>query len=131
MKKIILRGIIADGQMMDSFYGIDLIQEDGYKVDLITRIKEFISNYGKTVAIRYWIAKEKEDDEKVKEGVIKKYLGYVEAEYEASHYEYSEYTSGTNYDTIFNIEGHNLYNELLGLRGKYLILEIEQAKKSS
>lgn len=130
MKKIILRGIIAVGKIMGEFYGIDLIQEDGYRIDLIIRIKEFTYSYGRRVAIRYWVAKKREDDDKIKEGVIKKYLGCVTAEYESEYYEHSEYTKGVEYDTIFNIGGHNLHQELLGLEGKYLILEIEQVKKS-
>jgi len=130
-EKIILKGIVATGYMMDNFSGIDLIQEDGYKVDLITRLKEFVYNYGKKITVRYWVAEKREEDENVKKNTLKKIMGVLEAEYETSYYEYSEYTSVTDYDTVFNIDKHNLYAELMGVQGKYLILEVEKATKSN
>jgi hypothetical protein len=50
-----LKGIIQLRYRDDGFYSIDLVQEDGYKIDLIGRLQEFIQNYGKSISIKYWI----------------------------------------------------------------------------
>jgi hypothetical protein len=47
--------------------------------------------------------------EKIQKEFIKKVMGLVNIEYDENHWEYSEYTSGTDYNTIFDIDGHDLY----------------------
>ena len=130
---ITIKGIIETAYVKDYFTSIVIVQSDGYKIDLLNRMEEYVFNYGKKVTIRYWIASRKESDAKVKKGFLHKLMGNINIEFEKEDYQYSEYTSGTDYNTIFDISGHSLYGELLGQQGKYLILEIDfadQAKKS-
>jgi hypothetical protein len=77
------------------------------------------------VDISYYISDKKRSLRKIQEGFFKKLSGYVEAEFESHDYQYSEYTGGTDYNTIFNISGHNLYNELMSNQDKYLTLIVK------
>ena len=120
-----LKGILRT-ENINSFYNIVLEDSDGYKTILISKLQELIYNYGNKISLKYYIANEPCEKEKIEEGFIKKVMGIVNVDYETDYYEYSEYTSGTDYNTIFDVDGHNLYNELVeSYVGKFIILEIE------
>ena len=57
--------------------------------------------------------------------LILSYSGGMVAEFDKNDYCYSSWTSGTDYDTNFSIGNHNLFNELCGSEGKYLIFKIK------
>ena len=104
---------------------IALVQRDGYKIDLITRIQEAVNNYGTKVAVRYWTCDSDQPDEQIEEGAIRTIIGALNASFEEHSYSYSEWTSGVDYDTEFTVGGHNIMNELLSHSGKWLVIEVE------
>lgn len=79
--------------------------------------------------IKYWISNTRQEDDKLKESFIKKLLGILDVRFEVENWAYSEYTSGTDYNTIFDIGGHSLYSELVSEQDKYLLLEVETVKE--
>jgi hypothetical protein len=126
MKTIELSGIVKGQHGKDgNWFRIFLEQKNGYKIDLISRLQEAVENYGSKVAVRYWSAKNRQSKEQLQEGVTFKVLGILNAEYESEDYSYSEYTHGTDYNSILDISGHNLFNELTGLKEKFILIEID------
>lgn len=123
MKKLILQGIIKmsyEGQ----WPVIVLVQEDGYGINLINRMAELNMNAGNKIQVNYHIAPERMTEIQLKEILIKTISGALEAEYQANGYHYSSWTSGTDYDTVLTINGHNLYRELSDHADKFLFMEI-------
>ena len=118
-----VRGIIKQGYS-DGFNPIYIVQEDGYKVNLITLFDELVDNYGSKVTIKYWTAINRQKDDNIKKGIIYKLAGIVEAGFEREDYQYSEMSSGTDYNNILNVGDHNLYSELMDREDKYLLLEV-------
>lgn len=104
---------------------IMLKQPDGYSMDLVSRITENVGNYGAAVNVRYWTAKSVQSRDAMQEGAIRKMCGAVDVYHKTEEYQYSEYTSGTDYVTEMDIGRHNLYKELCKHNGKFLYLEIE------
>ena len=125
-----IRGFIKRGYN-NGFNPIDIIQEDGYKINLINYFDELIYNYGNKVTIRYWTAANRQTDDNIKKGVIYTVAGRIDAKFDKEDYQYSEYTSGTDYNSILNIGNHNLYRELLEKEDKYLLLEINVDNKNN
>ena len=125
-----IRGFIKRGYN-NGFNPIDIIQEDGYKINLINYFDELIYNYGNKVTIRYWTAANRQTDDNIKKGVIYTVSGRIDAKFDKEDYQYSEYTSGTDYNSILNIGNHNLYRELLEKEDKYLLLEINVDNKNN
>jgi hypothetical protein len=124
MYKITLSGIIEKGYA-DSFPTIKLIQEDGYKIDLVGRFREAIQSVNNiSVQVSYWLSDKRCTKNEMTEEWLKKISGYATAEYEASSYQYSSWTSGTDYDTVLKIGNHDLLVELQGQEGKFIILEL-------
>lgn len=122
-KLIVLKGKIERGYEGD-YEQIYLVQKNGYKINIIHRLNEAIINYGTKMTIKYWYADKFVSEKIIKLNVIKKFYGILTAEYETQDWGHSEYTHGTDYNTIINIGGHNLYNELLSLQNKFIWIEI-------
>lgn len=123
MKTITLSGIIK--YEYETWSKIKLIQEDGYKVDLVSRFKEAIESFDSSgVQVNYWTSEKVCTKNEMLEGWLKKIYGAVEAEYEANEYHYSSWTNGVDYDTELKVGGHDLYNELREYEGKFMILEM-------
>jgi hypothetical protein len=123
MKTVTLSGTLKFD--LDDFTMVYLIQEDGYKLDLVKRFAEAISNYGSGgVQVSYWLSDKPCTKNEMVEGWLRKFYGEVEAEYQSEDYCYSIWTHGTDYNTILKVGGHDLYRELLDEEDKFLILEM-------
>lgn len=123
MKKLIVSETIKIE--WDDWNRIILIQEDGYKIDLVAKMKEVLLNAETDeVQINYHLSDDPMPLQQAKEELIKRISGSLEADYEASGYAYSSWTIGTNYDTILKVNGHSLYNELRGEENRFVIFEI-------
>ena len=127
----VIKGIIKRGYNDSGFNTIDIVQKDGYKINLINYFDELTYNYGKEVTIKYWTAKSRQTDDNIKKGALYKFFGIVDAKFEREDYQYSEYTRGTDYNTILNVGDHHLYDELLEKEDKYLLLEINFDNKNN
>lgn len=124
MKTVTLSGFIKI-DWSGSWQTIKLVQEDGYKIDLINRFKEAIESYNNSqVQVNYYLSDKACTKNEMLEGFLKKLYGYVEAEYEKNDYCYSSWTSGTDYDTTLKVGGHNLLSELSEEDGRFMIIEL-------
>ena len=123
MKTITISGIIKTEY--DDFARIFLVQEDGLKIDLINRFEECIMSFGDSgVQVNYYLSDKICTKDEMLEGWLKTICGDVEAEYETCHYNYSSWTSGTDYNAILTIGGHNLSNELWNEEDKFVLIEL-------
>lgn len=102
-----------------------LEQKSGYKISLVHRVEELVLNYGSKVAVNYWLTKKYTTEEELLDMTVKYQEGYIDVDFSASGYSYSEYTSGTDYDVNLKIDGHNLYKILEKKEGMYLYFMIE------
>lgn len=124
MKTITLSGIIKF-EYSDSWETIKLVQEDGYKIDLVNRFKEAVESFNNSqVQVNYYLADNPCTKNEMVEGWLKKLVGAIDAGYEANGYAYSSWTSGTDYDTNLSVGGHNLLSELRSEEGRFMIIEI-------
>ncbi len=127
-KVLVFKGMIDLCADNDNYTRILLVQEDGYKIDLMSRFEElktFNLVFNNEITVRYWVADKAGTKDELTEKFIKKILGCVSIDFEKEHVAYSEYTQWTNYNTLFNIGNHNLHNELEGYYGKFLYLEVK------
>ena len=117
-------GMISFGLVnADSFEHIFLEQENGYKIDLLGRMTEASHNFGIISGIRYWIGPERTTQDDLITKNLEKLDGNVWFEYNAYEYSYSEWTHGTEYDTIFTVGNHDLKKELKEKQGSFLYLQ--------
>lgn len=124
MKTITLTGIIKT-EYNEHFETIKLIQEDGYKIDLVGRFKEAAESYkGLEIQVSYHLSEKVSTKSEMIQSFIKKLHGIVDAGFESSPYEYSEWTTGTDYDTNLMIGGHDLFSELRHQQGKFIIIDL-------
>lgn len=117
-------GVVATGYVFDHWNTIKLEQPDGYKIDLLLRLREWADSYGSKVTVKYWLTDKPMTKEQAQEGFLRTMLGAITADMEANEYGYSEYTSGVDYDTELKVGGHDLMRELLGQQGKHLWLHL-------
>lgn len=119
-----LKGRIEKGST-DSWETIKLVQEDGYKIDLVGRFKEAIESFPNLeIQVGYYLSDNVCAKEEILEGFLKKLFGSVDASYEANRYSYSSWTNGTNYDTNLTIGGHDLFRELNNEEGRFILIEL-------
>jgi hypothetical protein len=124
MKTITFSGFIKI-DYSGNWQTIKLVQEDGFKIDLINRFKEAVESFDNyEVQVNYYISDNACTKNEMVEGWLKKLYGSVDASYEANEYRYSSWTSGTDYDTNFTVGGHNLLSELSQEDGKFIIIEL-------
>lgn len=122
MEKIVISGKIISGEHL-SWHTVKLEQPNGYKIDLISRVIECIDSYpNKKIQLSYYISDNECTLDEAIEGHLNFVMGNITADYETNHYSYSEYTSGTDYDSILQIDSHNLLNELYAHIDKHLII---------
>ena len=134
MKTVELSGVIKfDKGDFSDFDKIKLVQKDGYKIDLVSRVAEMIDSFGSTGQVNYWISDKPKTKEQMIKGFLQQLYGSVEAKYEKNYHYYSTLTGGdTYYDTELTIGGHNLHNELLEKEGMYIVIDFSfnQYKKA-
>ncbi len=126
MKVITLSGVL-ETMYWDSWNKLKLVQEDGYKMDLIGRFQEAVSSYSpaySSIQVSYYLSDKVCTPTEVLEGWLTKISGGITAEYEANGYAYSSWTSGTDYDSVLKIGNHDLYSELVGEVGRFIIINI-------
>ncbi len=122
MKSIEISGVIQF-EHKTNWDKIKLVQEDGYKIDLVTRLAEIIESFDlKPFQLSYFISPERETKRELIEKHLMHLSGYMEAEYTEDHYAYSEYTQGTDHNTELKIGGHDLYRNLREHKGKFILL---------
>jgi hypothetical protein len=107
----------------DDFKTIKLTDENK-SIDLVKKFRAIFDLYESEVSVSYFISDSKKTEEEIKEGWLKQLFGGITAEYEASSYNYSSYTYGTDYDTYIKIGGHDLFYEFDSFRDKYCVLKI-------
>lgn len=124
MKTLKLSGkILTD--YSSNWHKIILLNSDGYKIDLIARFSELELNaLDGEIQVNYHISKNELSEIELKENLIKTISGSFDTDYEANGYWYSSWTSGTDYDCSLEINGHDLYAELMNEQGKYVFFEI-------
>lgn len=115
----------------DNWRTIKLVQEDGYKIDLVGRFKEATESFpNMEIQVGYYLSDNVCTKEEILEGFLKKLFGSVDASYEANGYAYSSWTTGTDYDTNLTIGGHDLFRELNNEEGKFILIEINFNERS-
>jgi hypothetical protein len=125
MKTLTFSGFIK-GDFTQSWFTIKLIQDDGYKIDLVRRFQEAMESCNSNkISVRYYLSDKKCDKDEMVYGWLKKISGFGDVSFDKNDYAYSEWTSGTDYDTNFRVGNHDLLKELQVADGKYLILEID------
>jgi len=122
MKTIEISGII-ENNYTDNWRTIKLIQEDLYKIDLVSRFKEATESFlNMQVQVSYYLSDSPKTKEEMLEGFLRSIYGSVDVGFEANDYRYSSWTSGTDYDTNLKIGGHDLFSELLNEEGRFLLI---------
>lgn len=123
-KTITLSGIILI-EYSSNWESVKLIQENGYKIDLVSRFKEAVDSFGQFgTQVNYYLSDSPCTKNEMTEGWLKKISGAIDADYTTSQYHYSSWTNGTDYDTELTIGGHNLLSELRNAKGKFMIIEM-------
>jgi hypothetical protein len=123
MKTIQISGIISFE--WGDWNKLKLIQEDGYKIDLVGRFSEVYESFKKqSVQVSYWLSDKPCSKDEITQGFLKHLFGYIDAEYEKNPYAYSSWTSGVDYDTCLKVGGHDLFNELQAENGRFIIIEL-------
>lgn len=123
IKKVLISGFLKY-DYKDNWHTIYLLQTDGYMIDLISRLSECSKSFGGNVQINYHISDNEMTYIQALEKNILSISGGITAEFEADHYRYSSYTSGTDYNSICRIGKHDLYKELRSVEGKYIIFDL-------
>ena len=124
MITIEIKGIIEKGYT-SNWETIKLVQEDGYKIDLVGRFREAIESFPKSeIQVGYYLADKVCTKAEILEGFLKKLYGSVDVSYESNEYMYSSWTSGVDYDTNLKIGGHDLFRELANEDGRFILLEL-------
>jgi len=109
-----------------SHYTVKLIQEDGYKIDLLLRFKELAESYPNSkFQISYFITDKRLSKSQALREYYKNLLGNeIHAKYRTTQVQYSSTSVDEIYTTSLKIGGHDLYKELVQYKKKYLILKI-------
>lgn len=104
---------------------IKLVQEDGYKIDLVGRFIEATESFpNQKIQVNYWLSDTPKTKEEMIGGVLTQHYGNLSANYDKTEFSYSSYTSGTDYDTNLKVGGHDIYRELREQQGKYIVIEL-------
>ena len=125
-----LKGRIEKG-WTDNWQTIKLVQEDGYKIDIVGRFKEATESFpNMEIQVGYYLSDNVCTKEEILEGFLKKLFGSVDASYEANGYAYSSWTTETDYDTNLTIGGHDLFRELNNEEGRFILIELNFKERS-
>lgn len=122
--KLVLRGKIIRDSHSDLWDTVKLQQQNGLKIDLVSRFMEFSESFNGPFSLSYFISSEPMNEMELKVALVKHLSGALDASYDANGYAYSEYTQGTDYDSSLMIGGHDLLSELLSKQGRYLHLTL-------
>lgn len=124
MKTIEISGII-EYTYTQKWETIKLVQEDGYKINLVSRFIEAVDSFpDMKISVGYYLSNKVCTKNEIVEGFLKKLFGDVEASYEANGYSFSSWTTGTDYDTTLKIGGHDLLRELQNENGRFILIEL-------
>ena len=124
MKTIEISGTIK--MENDKWEKIILIQPDGLKVDLVSRIQEAINSFGNhKVQINYWTSETPKTKQEMMEGFLKQLFGDVDAEFCSDTFSGSSMTgSWTEEYTELKVGGHDLFREMKSFEGKFIIIDL-------
>ena len=125
MTKFSLSGIIKYEHPELKFEKIKLIQDDGYKIDLIGRFQELKESHPPLkIQVNYFISEKPCSLEEAKKRWLAKISGALKAEYNSEEYHYSKWSYGIDYESNLKIGGHSLFDELRQYENKFLILKM-------
>lgn len=125
MKTVEIKGIIKYDD--DEGERIDLINENT-TVNLVDEFEDAVNKYGNMVQVNYWLTDKPCTKEQMLEGWLKKIFGAVETDCEEI-FQGSwtfENSSCVGYNKYYELQvgGHNLFKELSGQDGRFIILEL-------
>lgn len=117
----------APGGWYGEYQRIYIVQPNGLHVCLVSRFQEFIASFGTNVNVSYFLSDTPMKPGEEVEAFWSKFYGKADPRFEASDYSYSEYTTGTDYDTYLNVGNHDLFGILKEEVGKYIAITIQTA----
>lgn len=120
---IILKGKI-ELTYSDFYESIKLVQDNGYKIDLVSRFREYVDSYRCTyIEVFYYISYREYTYRKLIDSFSKKIHGYVDASYEKISF--SNHTYEDEYETTLKIGEHDFFKELSNNEGKFIFIQIK------
>lgn len=108
----------------DGWNKILLRQSDGYLIDLVGRFNELEINTLSGIQVNYYLSDVELDEIQIKQAIISKLAGSIDAKYDKNDFSYSSWTSDTNYTETLSVGGHKLYNELQSEKNRFVRFEI-------
>lgn len=123
--KVTLEGKI-NYDYLDKYDQILLKQEDGFIIDLVSRVREIKLSYPqKKIQVNYWLADDYCTKSEMTGKILEKiYCKDVDAGYEDNSYMGSSQTGiCEEYDTELRFGGHDLYYKLRNEINRFLIIE--------
>jgi len=124
-KQITLSGKISF-QQIGYFENIFLVSENGFMIDLVSRVKEIKMSYSSNkIQVNYWLSVGfSSKNEMIKNIIEKIYCKDITADYEDTGYMGSSQTGWCEaWDTELKFGGHDLFEELMGQDGRFMIIE--------
>lgn len=120
-KRIELSGMCAKAYGTDGHIYYQLVQPDGYKIDLVARVAEIADFMGGKMAASWWIGDTPKTKDQLVEGFLGRVYGDVESRNWSEEYYYSSYTHGSYEYEECKVGGHSL---LEGFEdGKFILFE--------
>lgn len=125
METIQLKGIIKYND--DEGQRIDLIDGDT-EFNLVKAFEDAVNEHGNMVQVNYWLTDKPCMKEQMLEGWLKKVFGAIETDCDEifqGSWTY-ENSSCVGYDKYWKLQvgGHNLFDELSGKDGRFIIIEL-------
>jgi len=119
-----ISGLCIPSVNAGSFDNLMIEQEDGFRIDLISRLDELCSNWGRNeITCRFWTSVNEPLTRELTTAIAAAEAGgYMDIEFETHEYSYSEYTSGIDRSTDFKIGNRDMLRELRD--AGYIFLEI-------
>jgi hypothetical protein len=112
------------------YHKLKVIDDGGFKVDVIGRILEFYENYPNCkFRVEYYVSDESvgvEEKECVKSKTV---VGYMEVGYEKNEYEVDECRTDVDYECILKVGKCDIYRDLIICNGKYVSIEVTPIQK--
>lgn len=131
LKTHLFHGLVDTGYTFDDWLTIKLEDETGYKTDLLFRFEEWRNSFGSKMSVRFWVTDVPASFEDAQEGFIRHVTGASSTGLEANHYQYSEWTSGCDYECELKVGGHDLIAEMRQHKGKHAWVELSAPQGGS
>lgn len=104
----------------DQYPQIYLIQNYGYRINLVWRFKEFLESFPNTpIQVNYYVSDTPCTLKEVKEEYLTELIGGADI-----RHRYTQWSCDVGYATTLTVGGHDLFNELSDKAGKYLNMTI-------